>query len=281
MNDFFTSIVETRLVRSCARTVNRLARLNKPVVVHIGSHALYAQTIDRLVALYLLKFGANESFEARLFQRQIQSRMRVMDVGANLGFYTLLAAQGVGPQGHVYAFEPDLENYRLLQLAILENDLTNVEALQKAVSNVTGAGTLYICPEHRGDHRVYDSSDGRKGAPIETVRLDDVVEKGEKIDVIKMDIQGAEGMALEGMSRIIADNPALILMTEFWPWGLQQSGVAPGAFLDRIQGFGFRLGLIDDDASNVKEVTKQDLLTRCTGKLYGNLFLTRGDLPTG
>lgn len=279
MNSLFVSLVETPLVRFCARIVNGLAHFNKPVPVDIGGLTIYAQTLDRLAALYLLKYQANESFEARLFQSTIRPGMRIVDLGANLGYYTLLAARCAGAEGRVYAFEPDQENFALLQRAVEKNGLTNVQAARQAVSNVSGSGTLYFCPEHRGDHRIYDSSDGRNGVAIETVRLDDVVEKGVPIDVIKMDIQGAEGRVLQGMERILRENPALILMTEFWPYGLAQSGDSAAAFLDRVQRHGFRLGLIDDSAATLQEVTRENLLGCFAAKAYGNLFLTRGAFP--
>lgn len=110
----------------------------------------------------------------------------------------------------------------------------------------------------------------------------------EKVDVIKMDIQGAEALALRGMFRTLAYNPDLVIFTEFWPWGIEQTGLSPLGFLSDLQKEGFRFKAIDEDKHRVREVTDIDQFVAEHGKFqytssanlqrsHTNLLCTKGD----
>jgi len=115
----------------------------------------------------------------------------VVDIGANIGYYTLIFARLVGEQGRVFAFEPDPANFSLLAKNVAVNNYHNVELIQKAVSDQTGNARLYLSPKSTVDHRIYSSNDNRKFIDVEAVRLDDYfLDNNGKIDFIKMDIQG-------------------------------------------------------------------------------------------
>src|SRR5262249_36182110 len=152
--------------------------------------------------------GVYEPFETGLLQNQLRPGDVVVDVGANIGYYTLLFARCVGPRGRVFAFEPDQTNFDLLRRNVERNGYTNVTLVRKAVAAQSGKLRLYLCEDNKGDHRTYDSHDGRPSLEIDAVSLDDYFagERG-SIALIKMDIQGAEEGALRGMRRLLADNP--------------------------------------------------------------------------
>ena len=85
--------------------------------------------------------------------------------------------------------------------------------------------TLYISDKLNVDHRVYlPEGDSRHTVSIEMIALDDYFKAGERVDLIKMDIQGYELKALRGANRVLADNPGIKLLFEFWPYGLKQAG---------------------------------------------------------
>ncbi len=203
--------------------------------------------LDDKDTLELATHPVYEPVETGLFQKEIREGGVVLDIGANIGYYTLIAARLVGPQGRVYAFEPDPVNFRLLQKNVKANGYDNVVLVNKAVSNKNGKIRLYLNPSNRGDHRVYDSKDGRSSIEIQTVALDRFLKPlDKKIQFIKMDIQGAEALALEGMKGLVRANKGLKLITEFSPASLKMAGSRPQSYLKDLQALGFRFSEISE-----------------------------------
>lgn len=235
---------------------------------------MYSNTPDRFIASFLWKFSILENYETGLLKQIVKPGMRVVDIGANIGCYTLLMTRLTGPRGKIIAFEPDPDNYRLLTKNIKRNRIGNITAVQKAVSNQSGSARLFLNRGHRGDHRLFDHEGKRPFLEIETTTLDDQL-AGNPVDVIKMDIQGAELLALGGMAKTIARNTGLIIITEFSPYHLEKCGASPSEFLDTLESAGFLLKLIDEKLKTVRSISKKALLARCTGANYENLFLAR------
>src|SRR5258708_4633510 len=164
-----------------------------PVFVHGHPMVLHEAKIDRYISPALRASGIFEPFETELAKVLIKPGDVVLDLGANIGYYTLLFARLVGPAGRVYAFEPEPANCALLKKNVELNGYENVVLVSKAVSNQTGLGKLFLCDFNQGDHRLYDSKDGRPHIEIETVELDRFFHNyGGSFDFIKFDIQGAE-----------------------------------------------------------------------------------------
>ena len=248
------SITEGSWFRSFGGFLNRAVKLNSPVAIRIEDFILYAKTLDRLIALFLVKFKLNEAFEDKLFKSLLKPGMTVVDIGANLGRYTLTAARAVGVTGRVCAFEPDEENFSLLQRAIEANGCKNVLLYKSAVSNSSGRGVLFFCEEHRGNHRIFDGGAGRKRVEIETVALDNLFPPGTKIDLIKMDIEGAEMAARKGMERILSENPDIKIMSEFCPHGLLKAGSDQKEFLKSWVNLGFGIYFINESQKKLEKI---------------------------
>ena len=117
--------------------INRL----KPSTVEVLGHRIHLDPGDSLL---LSVNGAYEESEARLFEQSIRPGDVVVDIGANIGYYTLLAARAAGPQGHVYAFEPERGNYGLLTRNLAENGYTNVSAHDTAVMAQSGEQRIFV-----------------------------------------------------------------------------------------------------------------------------------------
>ncbi len=113
-----------------------------------------------------------------------------------------------------------------------------------------------------GDHRIYDSGeDGRQHIEIEAIRLDDYFEHFEgRIDFIKMDIQGAEGGAIQGMYNLLNKNNNVKIVTEFWPIGLKRFGTDPEEFLRLLIKLGFKLYEVNEQDKEIKPVNIPRLL---------------------
>ena len=206
--------------------------------------------------------GIYGPFETRTVQRQVRAGDVVVDIGANVGYYTLQFARLVGRDGRVFAFEPDPENFDLLDRNVRLNGYQNVTLERKAISDRTGKARFYLA-EHKGDGRVYNSHDGRGWIEIEQVQLDEYFENHRGgVDFIKMDIQGAEPAALRGMTRLLGRHQTVKLLVEFWPVGLKLFGTKPAAFLRSLVELGFVLHNVDERDQRISVTSIAELVAR-------------------
>jgi FkbM family methyltransferase len=245
-------------------------------------HRLHVDPNDHVVARSLLLHGTWEPFETELFQQALAPGMVVFCLGAHVGYYALLAARGVGRGGRVYAFEPGPDSFRLLVKNVDANGYRNVVAVRKAVGHVTGPGRLYLHASNSGDHRVYPSAERRTFVEVDVVRLDDWLgDRAPAADVIQMDLQGAEMLALEGMDALVRRSPAARIFTELWPEGLRLAGRSEEEFLGRVAALGFRMNVIDEARRRLVPLAGAEDLARYRDVLdipnYGlNLLCVRG-----
>ncbi len=139
-----------------------------------------------------------------------------------------------------HSFEPSPENFAHLRNAV--SRFTNVRLNQLAVSDRTGESVLYTSDELNVDHRAYPTDDPRRRTiAIQSTTLDDYFPKGERVDLIKMDIQGFELHALRGAARVLEDNPRIKLLLEYWPHGLKQARVSAREFITFLRDRDFSL----------------------------------------
>jgi FkbM family methyltransferase len=177
--------------------------------------------------------------ERDLLLRHIKPGSVIVDAGANIGIYSKFLSTCVGFNGVVHSFEPDVTNFARLHAALCAT--SNVRLNQLALSDQTGESVLYISDNLNVDHRAYQTDgEPRRGVAIHSVRLDDYFKPGERVDFIKMDIQGFELHALRGADRVLADNPTIRLLLEFWPYGLKRAGVSGEDLLGFLRDKGFR-----------------------------------------
>jgi FkbM family methyltransferase len=174
-------------------------------------------------------------------ERSVKKGDRALDLGANIGYFTLLLAKLVGVEGHVIAFEPDAQNFALLEQNVRANDLENVDLRRQAVSDRSGTTFLYRNPFNPGDHRLVGDA-GMPREEAEMVALDDVVrQEFGRLRWIKMDIQGGELAALRGMRSLIASCPDLTIVSEVFPRALADFGEDPAELSSLIdEGFAIR-----------------------------------------
>jgi FkbM family methyltransferase len=279
IGSFLQWLAGIRLVKSGAALMNRVPLPFARLPVTVRGNRMYAHTLDRYVALWLWKLGWMESSESRLLAQLCRPGMSVVDVGANVGFYTLLFAERAGAEGTVWAFEPDPNNFATLQRNVTTNKCANVITVNSAVGAVSGGGTLYRSGSHSGDHRTYASDDARKRISIKTVALDDFFQPGQPVDLVKMDIQGAEGMALRGMRGVVESNPHLVMFIEVWPEGLRQAHSDPEEVLAELQAWGLILKRVDGKTGALHDIdTPKALLRLLPGSRDTHLLVARKDV---
>lgn len=239
----------------------------RPDVVDVGGHKMHLDATDSL----LLSVNGNyEEMEQDLFSRCIKPGDTVVDIGAHIGLYTLRAAAAVGPEGHVIAFEPMSTNFALLSENVTLNGYGRRVALHNtAVSDSAGTARLGKSDLNTGDNSL--TGERSSGETVTTVVLDEVLGEGARIDVLKMDIQGGEPMALAGAARCLAANGEVVLCTEVSPADLP-GGTA--SYLDTLVGMGFALYEVSE-TDHALRPTSPDEVVAATAD-FTNLVCAKG-----
>ena len=256
---------------------NSLLRAMVPKSVRRGPATIVLNPKDPVIS-GALALGVYERAEADFFLSVCEKGMCVLDIGANVGFYTAIACHAVGSSGQVIALEPDPESYRYLERTIEANRVDNVRAFQLAASDERTKKRLFLSMDNRGDNRLYDPKESWNSVEVETVTVDGLfAELGlEKVDLIKMDVQGAEGYVLGGMKGIIEQSESLLLMSEFWPLGLRQANTDPLELLVQLEGLGLELYELVDETRPKKISDKRAFVGRYPGRKYATLLGARG-----
>jgi FkbM family methyltransferase len=168
----------------------------------------------------------------------------VLDLGAHVGYYTVLASRLVGPSGRVYAFEPDPVSYRYLVLNVEANPCANVVTVNRAVSD-RAETTSFL-------HDPYGAESYLTGTPVlgaievQTLTLDDFFSSAgwPQVDLLKMDVEGSEPKVLSGMRRLSRRNPSMLLVMELnWPaW--HRAGTAREALIGVLRELAYTEGYL-------------------------------------
>ncbi len=249
--------------------------VSKSVIVmghkmYLDKHDLMSLSID----------GPYEKASVDLIRSTLKKGCVCLDIGANIGYWSLVLARVVSKTGKVFSFEPDSDNFKLLTKNIEVNGYKNVVLTQKAVYSKTTVIDFYIKADFGVDQRVYDPGDGRKSVKIEAVSIDDFCVKNgiEKVDFIKMDIQGAEAMALKGMRKLVKKSRNLAMLVEFWPTSLKNCGSSGEDFLKLLDNMGFKVQIMDGGDNPFVDLNDYVALTRKYPKIvdeYVDLYCTK------
>jgi FkbM family methyltransferase len=187
----------------------------------------------------------NDRHEIELLKRLIVPGDHVLDIGANIGFYARIISGLVGNKGKVYCFEPDRTNYKHL----VENTggLNNIELFNVAVSDSDEPLTLYKSKLLNVDHRTYPVRNYDSIEEIHARCIDSMVGREiEKVNLIKIDIQGFELTAFKGMRILLGAAHDIKILAEYWPHGFRRAGTDAVEVYDFLDRLGYRFSLIDE-----------------------------------
>ena len=162
--------------------------------------------------------GVYGELDTQIIRDEIKEGDIVIDVGANIGYYTLIFAQLVGKTGKVFAFEPESKNFEILKKNVKINNYNNVIVEQKIISDKSGKMKLFISDSDIVGHRIQQMGNFKKFIEVESVTLDEHMKKlnlDKKINFIKIDVEGAEPKVLQGAKKILEQNSKLKIFTEF------------------------------------------------------------------
>ncbi|HUG54427.1 MAG TPA: FkbM family methyltransferase [Vicinamibacteria bacterium] len=215
-----------------------LSLIPKEAVIPIVQGPLFGRRWIVGSATHGCWLGTYEHTKHRLFAKSILPGSVVFDLGANVGLYTLTAAQRVGPAGRVLAFEPLPRNVQFLRRHLALKYVTNVDVIEAAVSGSSGVASF---------QEADSPLSGRLGTTgsihVRTVTIDEMVfDHGLPApDVVKIDIEGGETAALEGSRRVLALNHPLVFLATHGYEARQQCR-------DLLTGMGYALEGVDDKA---------------------------------
>ena len=235
--------------------------------------AIGNKVYEHAFPIYRPLYGAYKAYadraERQLLRKILFPGAVVVDVGANIGIYSNFLSRCVGPTGLVHSFEPSPDNFK--RLCAATEKVSNVRLSQAAVGERSGECKLYISEKLNVDHRTY-KADGnlRRAVPTEMVALDDYFKPGQRVDLIKMDIQGYELHALRGAKPY----QRKMRTSLFWSsCGLlaEQAGVNWKDLVEMLKGLSMNLSLIA--MSGLVPFDTRDV--RSDVSWYVNLFASR------
>jgi len=222
----------------------------------LGRYKMYVDTRDIGIASHLMLEGYWEMWVTQAMMRMVRRGSVVADIGANLGYFTLLLADLIGPEGRVLAFEPQPGMARLLRKSIDVNGFGGITDLHEAaLGSQSGSAAVAASVEHPGGGRTV-ADDFSAGAARVALRRFDEIPHARDTEFIKMDVEGFEPEVWKGMTARLSrrDLPLTIFM-EFTVGRLPD----PAGFLDAILAQDFALAIISHQ-HGVVPIGREELL---------------------
>ena len=218
--------------------------LHKGDEVEVGPFRVRIDMRDRVIAKKIILYGAYEEREVELLCSLVRPGDDVMDVGANVGIYSLYLSRAVGPAGKVLAVEPDPDNLALLRANLELNGCDNVIVLPFALGIESGEVDLFQTDDNRGNLSFADLGGTGRSVSVSVRRGEQVLEElGVAPRVAKIDVEGAEPQVISGLGRFKPD----VMLLEFVPGHLRALGEDPATFLDSLVSEGYTLRLAEPD----------------------------------
>lgn len=203
---------------------------------------------DQHVSRHVLEHGVWEPFETKLLAERLQEGAVFVDVGANIGYFSQMAAALVGNTGHVFAFEPDASNFSLLHSSTALNGFqSRVTAVQAALSDHAGSAELFLSDSNFGDHQLHADDPGRRSVTVELLNGSDyLASKTDAVDLLKIDVQGAELQVMKGLMPLIkslAKCPEILI--ELTPFSLQRAGASGRELIELLSELPMNFQIVD------------------------------------
>lgn len=233
--------------------------------LRVGGYLQHWQVLE------LIGGDAYEPYSQSLFEGALVPGCLVFDVGAHVGWYSLVAARRLGGNGAIHAFEPDPYNFRALEFNLAANGFRGVRALRAAVSDHVGTATFFKAAGTVSNSLIARSAKAaEKVLTVDVTSLDAVVPAygGEPV-VLKMDVEGAELFVLRGMRGLLAAAPSVTILTEVDPRSLADAGTSDLAFTDALREQGFQVSFVDEEGQRLIPLLEGAPPSK------GNLYCTR------
>jgi len=236
--------------------------LGKKQLVELDGFGLYVMP-DDYIGAGIIRGRFYEPHVTKAIRSVLRRGDVFVDLGANIGFFTFLAATLVKNEGKVIAFEPNPQNLQLMYSTLLVSPGLKVEIYPYAVSDSCAIRKFVTIGSNGGvvGEHVIDPNTNEKqehNLLVQTVVLDEVLKDEPRIDLIKIDVEAHEPAAVRGMETLLRKHrPKLI--TEFHPWALKLNNKEPpGAYLDQLYALGYKLSIIEEPTGKIMQVSCAD-----------------------
>ena len=207
-----------------------------------------------------------------VFKNLIKQGDVIVDAGANIGFYSSMFCELVGNEGKVFSFEPDNKNFSKLKSTV--SQFSNCELINGAVGKKSGILKFYTSHRLNVDHRTIEPEEYDSIEEVKCFSLDEYFSEPQKIDFIKLDIQGAEMDALIGMEKTIQQNPDVKIISEFWPYGLLRAGYKSEQLFSFLTERNFNIQKIDSEGS-LSDLNFDDVIGREEETFDANILISK------
>jgi FkbM family methyltransferase len=242
-----------------------------PVALAIPGHAESLQLYihgehDRFVSQQIRETGIWEPYETSLVVAMLARGSVFLDVGANLGYFSILAASIVGESGRVFAFEPDPSNLALFAASCDINGFNSrIHTYAGGLSNRADSARLYLSEDNMGDHQIYAGAIERDSVAIELVNGSDYLHgRLDSLDLVKIDTQGSEYAAVMGLMRLLQNllRPPRIII-ELTPFSLREAGASGRELIELLATLNLPFWIIDHLEHRLVASSASDLALWC------------------
>jgi FkbM family methyltransferase len=198
---------------------------------------------DNVMVPWIAEHHSWEPLERNWLVARLRAGKRFLNVGANVGYHSLLGSKLVGPEGSVVAIEPDPVNFAFLQMNLAIHDARNVAPLAVAAGSQSGQMKLHRSPENSGDNRLAPFPESSSSVTVPVRRLDELL-AGQTFDAVLIDTQGWDHEVVAGMSGLLTHGlPPMIV--EFVPSWLRERGEDPEQVVRQLQELGYDVGVLE------------------------------------
>jgi FkbM family methyltransferase len=245
-------------------------------IVDLGKFKIEISTkkrgLDGMSAMIINK-KSYEPMTSMVFDRLVKKGNTVIDIGANIGYYSLLS-RALGAE-KVFAIEPEWFNCQCLVKNIMINRMSGIFVLQVAASDVDGSAELFISDSESGEHSLEQGRNLKKHVPVTTITIDTL--KIDHADLVKIDTEGHEWKVLDGGKRILDNTEYMII--EFWPPGIEAAGHSAWDMWGRLEKMFKHMYVIDEIGKKITIGNFDNALKRCNyGKFSVNVLCSKTNL---
>lgn len=254
-----TALKRVRWVTGLQDTIFQAVYGHQPAIV--DGKVFHLDPRDIVTRKRMTLYGSTERFELRTALDRLGPGSRFVDVGANIGLYSVFASERVGREGEVVAIEPDPDNVSFLRRNLAENGCSNVRVMSVAMSDHIGTVRLYQNERSRGELSLADQTGSGDWIGVSSLTLDKTLD-GKIANVLKIDVEGAEPLVLAGATATLEQYP--VVFVEINAPMLRKFGFNPKDVISFFDEDSYRFFFLDEDHEQTVQMKPESIIEKAT-----------------